>query len=170
MMRLFDPGYTIGEYRSHLFQVLGLVEPLEHIVAETALANGLTIPLNRSTHLREDLCAMGATPAQIDEAPRCSWIPPIMPAGLLGYTYVLLGSMLGGRLIVRQLRPVLGPSASFCFYSNGRGRPESHWASFCSDLDANGKQNIDAICATAVGVFNLYEQWFSRPHDLARRN
>jgi len=33
MSRLFDPGYTVPEYRAHLGRLLGLFEPLERAVA-----------------------------------------------------------------------------------------------------------------------------------------
>jgi hypothetical protein len=49
------------------------------------------------------------------------------------------------------------------FYGDGDGRFEAAWASFRSDLEENGKDDVEAICATAVGVFDAYAQWFSEP-------
>jgi heme oxygenase len=82
---------------------------------------------------------------------------------LYGYTYVILGSMMGGQIIVKRLRTVLGPAASFHFYGDGNGRSEALWASFCSRLEQDGKDNVGAICATAAMVFDAYATWLSEP-------
>jgi heme oxygenase len=163
MSRLFDAAYTIPEYQSHLGRLLGLFEPLECVVACAAGPGNPVRALERSSALREDLTVMGATAGDIDALERCRWLPRIEPAGLYGYAYVILGSMMGGRIIVKRLRTILGPAASFRFYGDGNGRSESLWASFCSDLEKNGRENVDAICATAVEIFDAYASWLSEP-------
>jgi heme oxygenase len=163
MSRLFDPAYTITEYQSHLGRLLGLFEPLEQAVACAADVGDPLRCVERSSALREDLTIMGATPSDIDALERCRWLPRIEPAGLYGYAYVILGSMMGGKIIVKRLRTILGPAASFHFYGDGNGRSESLWASFCSDLEKNGKDDKEAICATAVGIFDAYASWLSEP-------
>jgi heme oxygenase len=163
MSRLFDVAYTIPEYQSHLSRLLGLFEPLEYAVACAADPENPVRALERSSALREDLTVMGATASDIDALERCRWLPRIEPAGLYGYAYVILGSMMGGRIIVKRLRTILGPAASFRFYGDGNGRSESLWASFCSDLEKNGRENVDAICATAVEIFDAYASWLSEP-------
>jgi len=70
---------------------------------------------------------------------------------------------MGGKIIVKRLRTILGPAASFHFYGDGNGRSESLWGSFCSDLEKNGKENVAAICATAVEIFDAYASWLSEP-------
>ena len=163
MARLFDAGYTVPEYRAHLGRLLGLFEPLECAVACAAKPGDPVLALERSSALREDLRLMGATVIDIDALERYHWVSPIDPAGLFGYAYVILGSMMGGKIIVKRLRAILGPTASFTFYGNGNGRCEALWASFCSDLEENGKDNVDAICSTAVGIFDAYAAWLSQP-------
>jgi heme oxygenase (biliverdin-IX-beta and delta-forming) len=163
MSRLFDGGYTLPEYRAHLGRLLGLFEPLEYAVACAAMPGDPVLALERSSALREDLRLMGATTIDIGALERYQWVSPIDPAGLLGYAYVILGSMMGGKIIVKRLRHILGPTASFHFYGNGNGRSEALWASFCSDLEDNGKYNVEAICSTAVGIFDAYAAWLSQP-------
>ena len=163
MSRLFDAAYTIPEYQSHLSRLLGLFEPLEYAVACAADPGNPVRALERSSALREDLTLMGATTSDIAALERCRWLPRIEPAGLYGYAYVILGSMMGGRIIVKRLQTILGPAASFHFYGDGNGRSESLWASFCSDLEKNGRENVDAICATAVEIFDAYASWLSEP-------
>jgi hypothetical protein len=69
----------------------------------------------------------------------------------------------GAKIIVRRLRAVLGQDASFHFYGDGNGRPEAVWASFCSDLEENRKNDVEAICAVAVAIFDVYAAWLSEP-------
>jgi heme oxygenase (biliverdin-IX-beta and delta-forming) len=167
MARLFDATYTISEYREHLGRLLGLFEPIERAVADATQPGDPVRDLQRSSALRDDLRAMGATTRDIGSLERYQGLAPIDPGGLLGYTYVILGSMMGGKIIVKRLRAVLGADASFRFYGDGNGRPEALWASFCSDLEEKGKGDVQAICATAVAIFDAYEAWLSGPQCLA---
>jgi heme oxygenase len=163
MLRLFAIDFTILEYKAHLGRLLGLFEPLECAVACAAGGADSIRALGRSHALREDLRIMGSTARDIDALERCSWLPFIDPAGLYGYAYVVLGSMKGGKIIVKRLRSILGPAASFHFYGYGNGGSDSLWATFCSELEAHGRENVGAICATAVAIFEAYAAWLSRP-------
>jgi heme oxygenase len=163
MSRLFDADYTVAEYRTHLGRLLGLFEPLERAATDAAGAAGFIYAPRRSAALREDLLILGVTADDIDALERCRQLPALTPAGLFGYAYVALGSMLGGRLIVQRLRTVLGPHASFRFYGDGNGTCESLWASFCADLEENGRNDLERICATAVEVFDAYAAWLAEP-------
>lgn len=163
MSRLFASDYTVSEYRDHLGRLLGFFEPLESAAPRHETAEFSPLAIQRSGDLREDLRNMGATQKDIDALERCHTLPSISHAGLRGYTYVVLGSTLGARVIVKQLRAVLGPEASFRFYGDEDGRHRAAWESFCSDLEANGRNDVEAICATAIGVFNAYAAWFSDP-------
>jgi heme oxygenase len=163
MLRLFAGDFTIQEYQAHLGRLLGLFEPLESAVACAAGGADSIRALRRSHSLHEDLRIMGATEGDIDALERCSWFPSIDPAGLYGYAYVVLGSMKGGKIIVKRLRSILGPAASFHFYGYGIEGSDSLWASFCSELEAHGRENVEAICATAVAIFETYAAWLSRP-------
>lgn len=160
MSRLFASDYTISEYRAHLGRLLGFFEPLE--IAASYQDNAASpLAIQRSGDLREDLRIMGATVRDIDALERCQALPSISRAGLRGYTYVILGSTLGARVIVKQLRAVLGPDASFLFYGDEDGRYQAAWEAFRLDLEENGKDDVEAICAAAVGIFDSYAAWFS---------
>jgi heme oxygenase len=163
MARLFEATYTIPEYQAHLGRLLGLFEPLERAVAEASVPGDPVRDFRRSGAILDDLRAMGATTRDVDSLERYGGLGPIKPTGLQGYTYVILGSMMGGKIIVRRLRATLGADASLRFYGDGNGRPESLWASFCSDLETNGANNVQAICATAVAVFDAWAAWLSEP-------
>ena len=106
---------------------------------------------------------MGATAGDISALKRCRQLPPITRAGLPGYNYVILGSMLGGKIIVKRLRAVLGPDASFLFYGDGISNFDVLWASFCANLNENCAYDVQEICATAVRIFDAYAAWLSQP-------
>lgn len=163
MVRLFDSDYSISEYRAHLGRLLGLFEPLESAVADVTDPADPVRELQRSPALRDDLRDMGATTEEIDSLPRYHGLTPIEATGLGGYTYVMLGSMMGGKMIVKRLRAVFGAKAKYRFYGDGSGRPEALWTSFCSDLEKNGRNDVQTICATAVAIFDAYAAWFSKP-------
>jgi heme oxygenase len=167
MARLFDATYTISEYREHLGRLLGLFEPLERAVAEATDPGDPVRGLQRSGALRDDLRAMGAAPKDIESLERYRGFGPIEPAGVPGYTYVILGSMMGGKIIVRRLRDILGKDAGFRFYGDGNGRSGTLWASFCADLEKDGRNNVQAICTTAVAIFDAYAAWLPAPIRVA---
>jgi heme oxygenase len=160
MARLFAADYTIHEYRAHLGRMLGLFEPLERAAVHAAGASQFPSALQRSKDLHYDLNALGASEDEVDTFERCPFVPSLPTAGLRGYLYVVLGSMLGGKIIVRRLRSVFGEDASYRFYGGGEPQShESHWTSFCSDIEECGKEDVQIICATAVQVFDTYAAW-----------
>jgi heme oxygenase len=161
MSRLFECDYTIAEYRAHLGRLLGFFEPLENAASKGANAEDSPSVVRRSTDLREDLRIMGASAHDLAAIERCQRLPTFAPGGLRGYTYVVLGSTLGAKIIVKQLRAVLGPSASFRFYGDEDGQYQAAWSAFRSDLEGSGENDVEAICATAVGIFDAYAAWFS---------
>jgi len=163
MVRLFDSDYSLSEYRFHLGRLLGLFEPLECAVSAAGRPSDPVCFLRRSRELREDLEHMGVTTREIDKIERCQRIPLITKAGLQGYTYVILGSLRGGKIVAQRLRAVLGPDVSLQFYGDEKIRYEALWASFCQDLETNGQSDLPMICDTAIALFDLYGGWFSEP-------
>jgi heme oxygenase (biliverdin-IX-beta and delta-forming) len=163
MSRLFACDYTIWEYRAHLARLPGFFEPLENSASHGANAEGPASVVRRSPDLLEDLSIMGASAHDIDAIPRCHRLPAFAPGGLRGYTYVVLGSTLGAKIIVKQLRAVLGPNASFRFYGDENGLYQTAWSAFRSDLEGSGRNDVEPICATAVGIFDASAAWFSEP-------
>jgi len=159
MVRLLDSTYSVSEYRAHLGRLLGLFEPLERSVARAAGPSDLASSLQRARDLREDLITMGATTTEVDALERCRRLPQIPAQGLLGYSYVILGSSLGARIIVKQLRTVLGPSASLQFYGDEKGCYAALWPIFLRSLEEDGRDNMRTICATATEIMDVYEAW-----------
>jgi heme oxygenase len=118
---------------------------------------------NRSSDLRSDLIAMGMTEVEIDGLERCLHVPSLSGPRRRGFTYVILGSMLGGKLIVKQLSSVLGSEGSYSFYGGGEKKYATQWASFRSDLEETGQHEVETVCATAIEIFDVYAAWLSEP-------
>ena len=164
MARIFAPDYTLFEYRAHLGCMLGLFEPLERAAADAAGTSQSLSTLQRSKDLLDDLSTMGLSADEIDAFERCPYVPTLPTAGMPGYFYVTLGSMLGGEIIVKRLRSVFSDEASYRFYGGREPQSyESQWTSFCSDVEERGKEDAQMICATAVRVFDVYAAWLSKP-------
>jgi heme oxygenase len=169
MARLFEPSYTISEYRVHLGRLLGLFEPLERTAGAAADPADPVHFMQRSIALREDLEIMGDSSTDLGALEQCSWVPVMTRAGLPGYKYVILGSMLGGKIIASQLRSVLGPEASLRFYGDENGSSGALWASFRRELESTPTQDKETICSTAMNIFDLYAGWLSSPMMRSRR-
>jgi heme oxygenase len=165
MVRLFEPTYTTAEYHAHLRRLLGLFESLEDAALRGATPEDPAPPHRRSIDLRDDLRIMGVDAA--DPLERCLTLTKFPAGGIRGYTYVMLGSMLGGRLVVKHLRSVLGSSASTRFYGAGESDAILLWESFCADLATARHADPRAICETASAVFDAYADWLSTPVDAA---
>jgi len=163
MARIFAPDYTLAEYRQHLARLLGFYQPLENAVAQVADSNDPARSITRSNDILEDLRTMGSTPDDIEHIERCRQLPQITREGLRGCTYVILGSMLGGRVIVKRLRETLGPGGSFHFYGDDHNYFQALWKSYRVELEEHGHADVDAICATAAGIFDAYAAWFLEP-------
>jgi heme oxygenase len=129
MSRLFESDYTIAEYRAHLARVLGFFAPLEKTAAQASAEGSLSV-VRRSTDLCEDLRAMGASAEDIAAIQRCHELTAFATGGLSGYAYVVLGSSLGAKIIVKQLRAVLGPSACFRLYGDEGDLYRAAWSAF----------------------------------------
>jgi heme oxygenase (biliverdin-IX-beta and delta-forming) len=120
---------------------------------------GFVSKRRRSDALRRDLAllAPGATHAPAHEV---AWIPLETEAHALGSLYVLEGSTLGARIILRRLQSELGVSADCgTAYFSGYGQATgSMWRDFRSTLDRRvppddpGAQHDASAAAVATFV------------------
>jgi heme oxygenase len=160
MRRLISSDYTEREYVRHLCDLLGFYEPFEAALAAGNAGVKAPISPSRSRLLRRDLAKLGLTPAQVKALPRCGELPAVAGAGFFGCLYVYEGAALGGQVIARRLRQSLGPTQSFAFYHGNAERIARHWKAFCAYLDTREADSLAAVCASAVAVFDAFEQWF----------
>jgi len=161
---------TQDEYCVWLARFLGLYDPIERSLATFSQweALGIVPPPHRHTCLADDLVGPGAAP----RAPPA--MQPDLPtfAHALGALYVLEGSTLGSRFILRDLETRIGTQiAGATRFLGGRGEAvRPMWQSFKAALDNFGREKPD-LCADVVTgterVFRAILAWF-RP--LAARN
>jgi heme oxygenase len=160
---------SLQEYQGCLCKFLGLYAPLEHSMARFREwdQHGLTLPSPSQTQcLTADLAVLGIDPASISEAPPV--LRPDLPtfSHALGALYVLEGSTLGGRMILRELDERIGPQISGATrFFGGRGATVgATWLIFKTALDAFGdaRPSLRAeVVSGAKSVFQAITLWFA---------
>jgi heme oxygenase len=146
MLRLVSDDFTIREYLDHFSALLGFCEPFEAALAETVV--GAVQTPTRSALLADDLRHLGLTIDRIQAMPRCEEFPSIAGPGTLG--------------AARRLRRSLGAMPRLAFYHADASRTQARWTTFCSRL-ANEKAPIaEALCETALAVFDAFGNCLDR--------
>jgi heme oxygenase len=118
----------------------------------------------RTRWLEIDLATLGVDAAMLAGLPRCTVFPAIAsPDYLLGASYVVEGSALGGRGLARQLDGLLGTGiiAGRRFFSGHGTETGEVWRAYLARLSAASAATATraAIVAGAVGTFMIFEQW-----------
>lgn len=160
----------LGAYRRLLACFLGAFEPLERTIAPLPWPKVGFEPEagRRSGQLRDDLGSLGLSTAEIAASPRCHEPPAVdgLDRGF-GLLYVLEGSALGGRVVLRRIGPALGvdemTGASFFAGPAWPAPPLERWRAFGRAADAflaaePGSRR--AIIESAVAAFEGLHRWF----------
>ncbi len=118
----------------------------------------------RTRWLEIDLATLGVDAAMLAGLPRCTVFPAIAsPEYLLGASYVVEGSALGGRGLARQLDGLLGTGniAGRRFFSGHGTETGEVWRSYLARLSAASTATASraTIVAGAVATFTIFEQW-----------
>lgn len=169
LLGLLDPAWSADRYRALLRRFFGYYDPLEARIAVAAdwPALGFDWPRRRKTPLLErDLLASGDSPDTVAVLPRCSHLPAVggLPQAL-GCLYVLEGSTLGGRLIVRHLKgvPELAGMEAFAFFSSYGDQVGPMWRAFGEFLTTHaggaGGADGEAVIAAACDTFATLGTW-----------
>lgn len=171
MARLTSPAVTWRDYRHYLHQLAGLYARLE---------GGLLAELDES--LRARLGVRPKLPALLQDLEQAGWNGPacvprptmnkIGPLALcatsktVGGLYVLEGATLGGRVIARHLRRVLGSDLGGATFLGFHGdQAGSAWRHFTSALDALCAEGVlmrDETIAGARATFEYVYLWLGR--------
>lgn len=167
---------TLDDYRAWLSRFLGLYGPLEQSLARFSEwgDHRLILPSpNHSTRLAADLQAVGIDPASVPRMP--ATLLPRLPtfAHALGALYVLEGSTLGGRVILRDVEARIGLQITGATqFFDGRGETAGQtWRTFKTTLDAFGHElpNLGAdVTSGAESVFRVITTWFVLLHITMR--
>ncbi len=166
MGRLTQPDLDLTDYTLVLKRMLGL-----HLALEGPLAAALAhrrIPLGldqrrKTPLLRRDLMALGAlepiAPASIDLAALLADEPSAW-----GTLYVLEGSTLGGRIILRNVERALGLTGEngASFFAGYGERTGERWKVFVEELAATHDRHPAwqaPIVAAASACFDAMDTW-----------
>lgn len=158
-----------SDYVLWLHRFLGLYEPLELSLATFSEWKALGLTLESRSHancLVADLTALGADPFEAARTPS-SLLPdlPTFPHAL-GALYVLEGSTLGGRLILRNIETRIGPciEGATGFLGGRREAVGPMWRSFQAALDGFGRERPqlrEDVVTGAQRAFVAILTWFT---------
>jgi heme oxygenase len=118
----------------------------------------------KSDLLKRDLMDLGFDDRQLQQLARCREIPRIQSiAQAFGVLYVTEGATLGGRLILRELSPILGISPTFAghFYASYGASVGLMWRTFVDALEMAGSCSAtrSAIEDGATETFTSLQAW-----------
>ena len=139
--------------RQHATALLPLEAALERADAATLVADWPS--RTRSAALLDDLAALGEPLPEALAAPAIAG-----PAAVFGVLYVLEGSRLGARLLVRRAEasavPVVRAATAYLRHGEGAGL----WPSFLALLDRSAyvRAAPEQTLAGALAAFELFEQ------------
>ncbi|SNX71559.1 heme oxygenase [Cereibacter ovatus] len=157
------------DYVAWLGHYLALYQPLESRMAAfdgwTDLGRFDPDP-GHSRRLIRDLDAFGLDARTLDRA-RAAGCPALTSfAQALGARYVLEGSALGGKVILRHLRARLGDEigAATAFFGGPSHAEATHWRTFKAALDRFGMEHPHEradVLAGATATFTALIEWFT---------
>jgi heme oxygenase len=159
---------NLAAYRKLLERFYGFHRPLEDALARVSGYEhiGLQFAARRKLPLlRDDLLALGASPAALDTLPVCDDLPAFddLPAAM-GCLYVLEGSTLGGQMITRLVARNLGLEAGTgaSYFASYGDRVATMWSGFCESLErlaSSSTEQRESMVQAAQATFVNLERW-----------
>ena len=166
---------TIADYRRWLIRFFGIYQPLEHLLSGFRgwAATGIRIDrLGHTEALLKDLKAMSCDPDDIELA-SLGALPMVETFGqAFGALYVLEGSKLGGRYILKDIRSRLGSEIDGmdAFFTGYGADTAVRWELFKGSLDrfsALRPVEFPEVLAGAKMTFAAIGSWMSPPAEPA---
>ncbi|MCS6904300.1 MAG: biliverdin-producing heme oxygenase [Bacteroidia bacterium] len=160
---LFAQKFDNSALIPYLVKFWGFHKPMEEILGafkEWELYN-FDFGRRRKLHLLyTDLLALGLDEQQIAKIPICTSLPQIQTfPQALGAMYVLEGSTLGGRVILRQMQKVAEKESAY-FNSYGELTPLM-WKEFCSLLSLYSQDHEQEILSAAIQTYEKLNAWMN---------
>ena len=157
-LRLTDPGLTLERYREVLSRFFGFWAGWEPRMAEELPDEALLAPRRRLHLLRSDLKALGLSPERLPACPA----PPLRGTGeAMGSLYVMEGSTLGGRVILKALEGRGVPAGARAYLAGHGDATGAMWRSFLSRLEA--EPDAAAVLRGAKATFATLADWMLQP-------
>ena len=161
-MGLVDEGLDLAAYRRRLERFHGFWQGWQPAVAVLLGDEEFLAPRRRLHLLAADLFSLGLPPEAIATLPACP--PPDLgsAAAAMGSLYVMEGSTLGGRVILRHVEAHLDGAG--CSYFTGYGNNTGMmWRSFVARLDQWPAAEAERIVIGATATFEHLGWWFAQP-------
>jgi len=154
-LRLTDPAMTRDRYAEVLALFHGFWAGWEPRVATELRDDAFLAPRRRLHLLREDLRALGIEPAALPDCPP----PELHGRGeAMGSLYVMEGSTLGGRVILKGLgRLGLGEGGGTRYFAGHGEATGAMWRGFLARLDA--EPDREAVLRGARATFATLADW-----------
>ena len=148
----FDLTVLTG-YRRFLQASAGALLPLEAALVAAGVTNMFPDwpERSRGAAITADLGRLGG------DAPSPVSVPPLTPGGLLGTMYVLEGSRLGAKFLLKEVAEAADPriGAATLYLRHGTGK--RLWQSFLSKLESEVCDEVEVIAAARM-AFSAFEQ------------
>jgi len=162
---IINPEVTNIQYTAYLQLMLDVVYDTEQNIFP--LLENIVPDLEarrKAHHISADLKYLEHNSSTLRSKPVTEGIENISPAFALGVMYVVEGSSLGGRVILKNINAVLGHDAEkgASYFSGYGGQTGSHWKGFLAALTdfENKTCNGEAIIAGANHTFNVINTHF----------
>lgn len=153
--------------RDHFLEVLkgfhGFHAAWEPAAAASAYADFLE-PRRRLGAVERDLRALGLSDGEIAALPRCDAAADLAAtsAGVLGASYVLEGSSLGGKVITRALAgEAWPPKGGFAYFNPYGDETGLRWRESRAFIEREGADLQDEVTAAAGRTFDLLLAWLT---------
>lgn len=153
-LRLTGPGLTLERYCLILSRFHGFWAGWEPHVAAALADDAFLAPRRRLGLLRDDLRALGVAP---DSLPVCP-PPPLHGRGeAMGSLYVMEGSTLGGRVILKGLERIGVPPDARSYLAGNGEATGAMWRAFLERLEA--EVDAGAVLRGAKATFKTLGDW-----------
>lgn len=163
---IMNPKVTNSEYALYLDLMHDVVKDAEENIFP-ALANIVTDLKDRNKNhlLEQDLKTLGHTKKNTEAKPLSESLENPSKAFAMGIFYVIEGSSLGGRVILKNINAALGHDIEngASYFGGYAGQTGSYWKNFLGQLTQYEAENnnADEIIAGANYAFNAISSHFT---------
>ena len=153
-LRLTDPALTLERYRAVLARFHGFWAGWEPRVAAALADDAFLAPRRRLGLLRHDLRALGVVPENLPVCP-----PPLLHGRgeAMGSLYVMEGSTLGGRVILKGLERLGVPPEARSYFAGHGEATGAMWRAFLERLER--EPDAAAVLRGAKATFQRLGDW-----------
>lgn len=145
---------TVSGYRRFLQASAGALLPLEAALVEAGVARMFPDWPERSRS-----AAIAADLGRLDSAVQSTVsVPPLTRSGVLGTMYVLEGSRLGAKFLLKTVADAADPRIGEATAYLGHGAGRRLWQSFLAKLEAEQACEADEAIEAAGAAFAAFEQ------------